>query len=648
MRWAVHIRTMLFAGILLIAGLVHAPAQTRSGSYVNFSFDQVDIRLLVKLVGEMTGKRFVVDNSVSGKVTIVSPPQIPVDEVYPLFLSVLESAGYSVVEQDGVCNVVALPERGIASAPVVGAEDQVRRDGVITKIIRVENISSIELKKVLEPMVRGGKTGALAAFGPTNHLIITDTSENIKRIEQIIRELDKPGSARIVEFVKLEHASAEDVAAQLTAAIRGMESANKSLSRHIQQVAEGAGSAPGDVVVVPSTGANSLVLVGTTVQLAEIKRIAQMMDVEASSGYGRLNAIFLKYLSAEEAAKSLNALLAKSAEKDQRQRIALEPSVANNALIVDAAPKDFEYVRSLVEQLDQVPQQVLVEILIVEVNLGKSLDLGVEWSTIDVPKNGETTALGRSNLGDTDAIAELATKAVFPQGLAIGIAKGTYTDSSGNVVPKIPILIQALAQNRDVKILSNVPLLAQNNTEASVSVVDNIPILKSTVEGGAGTARDIIQNIDRLDVGMKLKFTPHVNPDRQVTMQLAPSIEAIIDKGEAGKFTPTIAKREVTTTVTVPDKATVVISGLIREDRIKTVSKVPILGDIPLLGILFRSTSDQKQRTNLLIFVTPHIVTDIREAAEMKAHSYSSSGFACIGDQFEPEVFRREISHVAR
>ena len=619
MHRVVPIRTLLFAGILLITGLVRTSGQTRSGSYVNFSFDQVDIRLLVKLVGEMTGKRFVVDNSVSGKVTIVSPPQVSVDEVYPLFLFVLESAGYSVVEQGDVCNVVALPERGLASAPVVGTGDQVRRNGVITKIIRVENISSLELKKVLEPMVRGGKTGALAAFGPTNHLIITDTSENIHRIEQIIRELDKPGSARLVEFVKLEHTSAEDVAAQLTAAIRGMESANKSLSRHIQQVAEGAGSAPGDVVVVPSTGANSLVLVGTTVQLSEMKRIVQMMDVEASSGYGRLNAIFLKYLSAEEAAKSLNALLAKSVEKDQRQRIALEPSVANNALIVDAAPKDFEYVRSLVEQLDQVPQQVLVEILIVEVNLGKSLDLGVEWSTIDVPKNGETTALGRSNLGDTDAIAELATKAVFPQGLAIGIAKGTYTDSSGNVVPKIPVLIQALAQNRDVKILSNVPLLAQNNTEASVSVVDNIPILKSTVEGGAGTARDIIQNIDRLDVGMKLKFTPHVNPDRQVTMQLAPSIEAIIDQGEAGTFTPTIAKREVTTTVTVPDKATVVISGLIREDHIEIVSKVPILGDIPLLGILFRSTSNQKQRTNLLIFVTPHIVTDIREAAEMKA-----------------------------
>ena len=620
MRRALHIRVMLLlsAGILLGAGLSRTPAQTGSTPYVNFSFDQVDIRLLVKLVGEMTGKRFVVDSAVNGKVTIVSPPQIPVDEVYPLFLSVLESTGYSVVEQDGVCNVVALPERGVASAPVVSEGDTARREGVITKIIRVENISAIELKKVLEPMVRGGKTGALAAFGPTNHLIVTDTSENIKRIEQIIRELDKPGSARIVEFVKLEHASAEDVAEQLTAAIRGMESADKSVSRHIQQVAEGAGSVPGDVAVVPSSGANSLVLVGTTVQLAEIKRIVQMMDVEATSGYGRLNAIFLKYLSADEAAKSLNALLAKTVDKDKRQRIAIEPSIANNALIVDAAAKDFEFVRSLVEQLDQVPQQVLVEILIAEVNIGKNLDLGVRWQTIDTPENGKTTALGSSNLGETDAIMDFVTKGVFPQGLAVGVAKGTYTDAKGNVVPKMPVLIQALAKDRDVKILSNVPLWAQNNTEASVSVVDNIPILKSTVDAGAGTARDLIQKIDRVDVGMKLKFTPHVNPNREVTMQLNPSIEAVIDPGTAGTYTPTIAKREVTTTVTVPDKATVIISGLIREDMIKTVYKVPLLGDIPLLGILFRSTSNQKQRTNLLIFVTPHIVTDIREAAEMK------------------------------
>jgi general secretion pathway protein D len=603
--------------LLAMAGLAlatAAPAQTGSTSYVNFSFDQVDIRLLVKLVGDMTGKRFVIDNAVAGKVTVVTPPQIPADEVYPLFLSILESTGYSVLEKEGAFHVVALPERAISPAPVVGPGDTTVREGLITKVIRVSNISVLDLRKVLEPMVRGGKAGALAAFGPTNHLIITDTAENVARIEKLIAELDKPGAAREIEVIRLAHASADDLAKQVQAAISGSASGNQTLGRHIQQVAEGAGALPGDIVIVAAPSINSVVVAGTPVQLGEIKRVVEMMDVESESGYGRLNAIFLKYLSAEEAAKTLNALLAKTVEKDQRQRIALEPNAARNALVVDASPQDFALVQKLVAQLDEVPQQVMVEILIAEVGLDKNLDFGVEWSTIESPESGKDTILGRSLLGGTDNTAD-ATKGIFSQGLTFGISHGTFVDSAGNIQPRIPFLVKALAENRDVKILSSIPLRAQNNTEASVSVVENIPILRSTIEGGSGTARDVIQNIDRVDVGIKLKLTPHVNPDRQITLQLNPSIEAIVDQGPADtQFAPTIAKREVSTTVTVADKATIIISGLIREDDVKVVAKVPVLGDIPLLGMLFRNTTTRRQRTNLLIFVTPHIVTDLVDA----------------------------------
>lgn len=595
-----------------------AAGQTGFVSYVNFSFDQVDLRLLAKLVGDMTGKRFVLDQAVSGKVTVVTPPQIPSDEVYPLFLSILESSGYSVVEEDGACRVVALGERAVTPARVVGADEAVPRTGLITKVIRLENISAVELKKVLEPMVRGGKAGALAVFGPTNHLIITDTSENIRRVEQVIAELDKRGAANVMEYVRLKHASAEEIALALNAAMKGAGAAGGAVSRHIQQVAEGAGSLPTDVVLVPAIGANSLVLVGAPVQINELRRVIALMDVEPEPTQGRLNAIFLKYLSAEEAAKGLNALLAKTVEKDARQRIAIEPSTANNALMVEASPSDFELVRALVQKLDQVPQQVLVEILIAEIGMNKDIEFGVQWHAIETPEGGQVVAAGGQLLADSDEISDLLTESVFPKGLVLGVSKGVV-NADGTVTPKIPLLVKALAEDRDVKILSNVPLWAQNNTEATVSVVENIPILKSTIEGGAGTARDVIQNIDRLDVGIKLKFTPHVNPDREVTMQLNPSIEAIIDEGPADtQFAPTIAKREVSTTVTVPDKATIIISGLIREDQVKTVAKVPILGDIPLLGMLFRHSVDSRQRTNLLIFVTPHIVTDVREAAAMK------------------------------
>ncbi|MCX7007386.1 MAG: type II and III secretion system protein, partial [Kiritimatiellaeota bacterium] len=197
---------------------------------------------------------------------------------------------------------------------------------------------------------------------------------------------------------------------------------------------------------------------------------------------------------------------------------------------------------------------------------------------LDVPGKGETSILGGSRGTMTDVLAGAITNAL-PQGLAVGVAHGNYTDAFGRVLPNVLAFVTALAGNSDVKILSNVPLWAQNNVEATVNVVDNIPIRKSTIEGGAGTARDVIQNIERLDVGIKLKFTPQVNPDNQVMMK-----------------------------------------------RLQSVNKIPLLGDIPLIGFLFRSTSEKTQRTNLLIFVTPHIVSDMRRAMELQSALEGKTG----------------------
>ena len=245
-----------------------------------------------------------------------------------------------------------------------------------------------------------------------------------------------------------------------------------------------------------------------------------------------------------------------------------------------------------------------------------------------------TTAIGRSRPADLDTVMDAVARGIFPQGLAVGVARGV--DATG--ATRVPFLLEALQQNRDVRILSNVPLWAQNNREASVSVVDNIPLLRSTIEGGSGTARDVIQNIDRVDVGIKLRITPHVNPDRQITMQLNPSIEAIIDEGPAGTtFAPTIAKREIQTTVTVSDGTTVVLGGLIRQDRIRRVMRVPLLGDIPLLGHLFRYTSDRTQRNNLLIFVTPRVVTEAAEAEGVRRDLETRTQLPAAAETDRPE-----------
>ncbi|MEM7393932.1 MAG: type II and III secretion system protein, partial [Verrucomicrobiota bacterium] len=203
---------------------------------------------------------------------------------------------------------------------------------------------------------------------------------------------------------------------------------------------------------------------------------------------------------------------------------------------------------------------------------------------------------------------------------------GTFVNAAGIEVPRVPAFIRALSQDREVEILSNVPLWAQDNKEASVSVVENIPVRTSTISGGSGTARDVIQNIERIDVGIQLKLTPHVNPNDEILLELNPSIDVVVDNGPAGAFSPTIAKRQVTTTVTVPDRATIILSGLIQEDSIKTESKIPLLGDIPLLGNLFKSRSDRTQKTNLLIFVTPRIVRDMAEADAIRKSLEARSG----------------------
>jgi len=607
-----------------ISQAISSNAPAPGGPEVQFNFEQADIRLVTQIVGRITGKKFVVPEGVTGKVTILTQGNIPVEEVYPLYLSMLEASGYTVAEHGGVYRVVALP-----GGPALPAGSGLG-GGLVTKLISVTNVSAAAIKKSFEPLVRGGKEGALEVFVPGNRLIVTDTAANVERLEKLVARLDKPGSGSVVEVIHLEHANAEDVADQLRATFGATDSAVNKINRHFQQVAGGAGTMPTDFTVVAAPQANSLILVGLPMQIAETRRIIGLMDVENAHGFGRLNAIFLKYLSAEEAAKSLNSLLGKNVEKETTRRsIAIEPMVANNALLVDASPQDFEYVRRLVERLDVVPQQVLVEVLIAEVNMQEGLDLGVEWFGIDQPGDSGTGGFGRTRYGEKDSMMDLLTEGLFPQGLALGVISGTFTGPDGREYNQIPMYLKAVAGTRNLKILSNIPLWAQNNLEASVSVVDNIPILKSAVEG-SGSDRDFIQNIERLDVGIKLTLTPHVNPDREIRLDLNPSIEAVVKQsGESLEYTPTIAKREVKTTVTIPDRSTVILSGLIREDTVKITSKVPFLGDIPLLGALFRSTSDSKKRTNLLIFVTPRIVTDMRIAEKEKArleHATSLKG----------------------
>ncbi len=605
----------------LVIGLVMAQAWlVAEEGYVDFRFDNVDVRTFVRVMGEITGKRFVVDEAVKGQIT-VEAPRIPTAEAYPLAVTILESVGCTVVEGGAAVRIVPLASGIAPLGAIQGPDSKEVGVGFITKVISLKQVSAVEVKAMLTEVLSADKRCALSALPTANLLVISGTADLIRRVETMVEAIDKPGLARVTEVLPMAHASAEDVARQLNEALAVVES---EADRIRQQVTTGARGTAG-IKAVASPQANSLILVGPPAALVEMKNLIAKLDVEPSSGRGRLRAIFLKYLTAEDAAKSLKALVSTPAAAGVKSGVTLgligiEPLAANNALLVDASPRDFEVVEKLVQELDLMPGQVMIEVLIAEVSLSSGTDIGVELASLDLPGQvGEITMQGAATLSDnTESLMTAVEKGLFPRGLTVGVAHGTRLAADGSLVTAFPALLNINAVKKDgrVKILSNVPLLAQNNQEASVSVVNNIPILKSTIEGGTGSSRDVIQNIERIDVGIKLKLTPHINPDGDVRMLLNPSIEAVIDPGPAGTpFTPTIAKRDVSTTVTVPDGEIIVLSGLIREDSTKVIRKIPFLGDIPLLGFLFRRTVDQRERTNLLIFVRPRLVKKGQESA---------------------------------
>jgi general secretion pathway protein D len=605
-----------------------------SESYVNFSFDEVGIATFVKLVGNVTGKKFVMGNGVDGSITVVSP-KILANEVYPLFLTILESAGCSVIQEREIYRVVKLADRPTLMAPVVGVGEDVPIAGVITKIFRVEHIAASELRRMLEAKVRGGRSGAVAAIEETNHLVITDTSESIRNIEKLIREIDQPGLASMTEVVTLKFADAKDVARELTDMMLPAESRADRLKRRVPAVPGSQEERRRMVSIVASPHANSLLLVGSTAQLKELKETISKIDVEKPEGRGRLHVIPLRYILAEDAAKTLKALLQKNPASPGVEtvggEIAIEASKASNALLVNSTPNDFASISNLISQLDHLPPQVHIEVLIAELTQGDSYELGVDLAAVDLPSSlGDSIVQGSSTLdGDASTILNAVQKGIFPGGLTVGVAHGSRLDAAGNIEVGYPGILSINAVRKDTRfrILSNPSLVAQDNHEASVSIVNEIPVLTSTIEGGSGTSRDVIQNIERVDVGIKLKLTPHIIPGGKVRMDLNPSIEAIIDSGPTGTpFTPTIARREVHTTVTVADGKMIVIAGLTREDERETIRKFPILGSIPFIGWIFTRTTESREKTNLLIFVTPTIVTDDAVASALKESMSEASG----------------------
>ncbi len=360
---------------------------------------------------------------------------------------------------------------------------------------------------------------------------------------------------------------------------------------------------------------NSLVVSDIGRNVAKIQEIVSMIDVPSPPGKEMLKVYRLENTDAEELAKILTQLVAKPRQVVRRgETPPLQPSIvaakSTNSLIIHAEPDDFPNIEKIIKEMDVLTNQVLIEALIAEVSYETSQKMGIEWAASDTFEDGDYTGAVGTNFGN---LQDYISTGVAPEGLSIGIVKGELTFPLS-----VGALINLYSKDTHFNILSTPQIMTADNQEATINVSENVPYLKETrfYQSSTSDIGDTIKSYDYKDVGIILKITPQISQNKYVRLKLSQEVTKVIEGSTTEALTT--AKRSVDTTLIVPNKKTIVLGGLVRDDTEHSVKKVPLLGDIPLLGRLFRTDSDKTTKTNLLIFITPHIITTFEEAEELK------------------------------
>lgn len=585
--------------------------------YVTIDFNDVDITVLIKFISELTGKNFIVDNRVKGKVTIISPGKISVKEAYTVFESVLEVHGFATVPAGQVTKIVPSPdarskniETRIKSGALSGEGPE---DKIVTQLIPLRFASSSEIKRLFTPLV--SKNSVILAYEPTNTLIVTDAHSNIKRLMRILNAIDVMGVGNEISVIPLEYADATRMVKTLSVVFRPAAKAAKN------------GGAAAVLQFVADERTNTLIFMASEDDTIRIKKLISLLDREAPRGKGKIRVYYLEHANAEDMAEVLKNLPTKHGAKDKASQgpfvsedISVTADKATNSLVIMAEGEDYMVIEELIKKLDIPRAMVYIESLIMEVNVNKDFNLGIDWAAYgSTDLLGTETAdgqKGKFGVGFSgDGLGVTSSKLLAPNGLAMGIVSGEIELEIGGqtiTLPNIGAIVTAFKSDEDIHILSTPQILTTDNEEASIIVAKNIPF--QTKVSTSGDSDEVYNSYEYRDVGLTLKITPHITKDRMVRLQLTQELSSV-----SGTLTtlPTTSKRSVDTTVIVKDRNTVVLGGLIDDNITNSVTKVPLLGDIPLLGRLFRSNSTSNEKTNLYIFITPRVIQNPSEAKNL-------------------------------
>lgn len=588
------VRSRVLAIVVLISVMLGGPLHADTGITLNLK--DADLQSFIETVAEITGKNFVVDPRVKAKVTVISARPMDRQEIYEVFLSVLQVHGFATVEVGEVIKI--LPDVNAKQGPgnVISSASGAKGDELVTRVIEVKNVAAAQLVPILRPLVP--QQGHLAAYPGSNMLVVSDRGANISRLEKIIKRIDQP-DAQEIEVIALEHASASEVVQILNS---------------LRTASGQAGQTPGAPTLAADERTNSILLSGDNTAKVRIRGLVAHLDTPIE-GTGNTRVVYLHYANAEEIAPILQGVSefeatetgGASTGSTGRDDINIQADATNNALIITAPPAQFDSLRRVISQLDVRRAQVLVEAVIAEVSNDLTKELGVEGFLLpsgDDPTGPAAASINSGNILSllTDGISSGASLA--GQGLSLGGA-----DLDGNT--QWGILLRALEGDASTNILSTPTLVTLDNEEAEIVVAQNVPFITgqfTNTGSGTDSAVNPFQTIERQDVGLTLRITPQINEGNSVRLKIETESSSISGSSVASDLITN--ERRISTSVMVDDTEILVLGGLTQDDYRDTVTKTPLLGDIPLVGNLFKSTSTTKTVQNLMVFIHPVILRD--------------------------------------
>lgn len=595
--------------ILAFALLLFTSVQAHAGD-VTMNFKNADIRAFIEFVAGFSGKNFLVDNRVKGNVTIISPVSMNEDEAYDVFLSVLEVNGFSTVESGAVTKIVPRAESKQKSVPVLTSARGPVDDEMVTQVLRLQYADAQQLVALIRPLI--SPNSHLVAYPRGNMLLLTDAASNIRRIQKILTLLDRKDAVGVKMFV-LKHASADKLATTISKLYPAAPNSPTSLKAMAHQ--------PGNI----------LVLVAEPQIVNEVSSLIEKLDVAPESDSGRLQVRYLKFANATDVAKVINELVGgqtpaagnTSSKPLFSGDVKVVAEATTNALLITADPSDVSSVNHIVDRLDVRRRQVLVEALIVEVSGNTSEQFGIEWRGLGNINNPGRQAFGGTSFtpqGGTNINTVATNPFAAGNGLAVGIIDGTV-NFGGNTFLNIGALARALQTKSDTNVLSTPNLLTMDNEEAEIIVGQNVPFLTGQNVTAGGTANPF-QTIQRQDIGLTLRVKPQISEGDTVRLELYQEISSI-DTNAGVQGTDLITnKRSIKTVVLANNSQMIVLGGLIRDDKTASVQRVPCLGAVPILGEPFKFTDNLGRKTNLMVFLKPHIIKSADQIQQITNQKY--------------------------